>query len=111
MDLSKAQKKKVRELIDIALYRDYTDGIIRVKKLVNNFEEGTSDPREFYFKLYENVKTKDKQIALRYNGLTGSRYLSTLISLLQDGVVYTEELEILDVELRSYILSWLESVN
>jgi hypothetical protein len=27
MDLTKSQKKKVRELIDIGLDRDYTDGI------------------------------------------------------------------------------------
>ena len=111
MDLTKSQKKKVRDLIDKAIFRDYTDGINHVKKLVNKFEEGKSDPREFYFKLYETVKEKDKQIAWRYDGLTGSRYLPALISLVHDGIVKTDELEILDAELRGYILSWLKPLK
>ena len=107
MDLTKSQKKKVRELIDIGLYRDYTDGIKQVRELVSKFVEGQSDPREFYFRLYEMVKVRDKQIARRYNNLTGSYYLVTLISLVHDKIVKTEELVILDDELRNYILSWV----
>lgn len=47
MDLTKSQKKNVRELIDKAILRDYTDGINRVKRLVYEFEVDKSDPGNF----------------------------------------------------------------
>lgn len=103
-ELTKSQKKKVRELIDIGLKRDYTDAIKRVKRLCDSFVEGKSDPREYYMKLYSTVKNKDKDIARRYNDLTGSKYLLRLSMLLIDNVLTHDDIRGLDDELKERLL-------
>ena len=108
MDLTKSQKKKVRALIDLALKRDYADGIKRVKDLVNSFTENESDPKKYYHKLYKTVMDKDKDIARRYDYLTGSKYYIRLVMILGDGVLSMDEIEDLDEELKNKLKTSVE---
>jgi divalent metal cation (Fe/Co/Zn/Cd) transporter len=108
MKLTKSQKKKVRVLIDLGLKRDYIDGVKKVKELVNSFSDYETNARENYNKLYRTVREKDKEIARRYDPLTGSRYYIILIVLLLDGVLTVEDIEDLDDELKKAILKSLE---
>ncbi len=108
MELTKSQKKKVRALIDIALKRDYIDGIKRVKELVNSFSDYESNPKEYYLKLYRTVAEKDDEIARRYDDLYGSQYFTRLLVLLGEGVLSKEDIQDLDDELKRKISLWLE---
>ena len=99
-ELTKSQKKKVRELIDIALKRDCVDVIRRAKEICDSFLEGKSDPKEFYMKLHSTVENKDKDIARRYDDLTGSQYFMRLSMLLKEGVLTEEDVQGLDAELK-----------
>ncbi len=103
-DLTKSQKKKVRQLIDIAVKRDYVDAIKRVKRLCDSFVEGKSDPREYYMKLFSTVRNKDKNIARRYNDLTGSQYFMRTCVLLAEEVLTEEDLQELDPDLKSRLI-------
>lgn len=108
MELTKSQKKKVKALIDIALKRDYIDGIKRVKELVNSFSDYESNPKEYYLKLYRTVAEKDDEIARRYDDLSGSQYFTRLLVLLGEGVLSKEDIQDLDDELKRKISLWLE---
>lgn len=101
VELTKSQKKKVRELIEIGLKRDYLDGVKRVKEISDSFIEGKSDPKEYYHKLFSSLNDKDEVIAKRYNDLRGSNYFIRLVMLLEDGVVSREEIRDLDDELKA----------
>ena len=105
IELTKSQKKKVRQLIEKALMHDYSDGIRTVRKVCDSYVDGESDPKQHYHKLYSALTSKDKDIARRYDNLTGSRYLPTLIMLLREGVLSKDDVQELDDNLRQYLLS------
>lgn len=104
IELTKKQKKQVRELIEIGLTRDYLDGIQRVKRICDSFHERKTDPKEFYHKLYSAIGSKDRDIARRYNNLTDSKYFIRLSLLLREGVLSKDEIQALDDELREKLL-------
>ena len=100
-ELTKSQKKKVRELLERGLMRDYLDGVQRIKRISDSFIEGRSDPKEYYHKLFSSIMEKDKVIAQRYDDLRGSNYFIRLVMLLEDGVVSRDEIQGLDDELKA----------
>jgi len=104
-DLSKQEKKMVRELIDRGLNRDYLEGIESVKKICDSFIEGKSDPKEYYHKLFSVLHSKDKIIARRYDGITGSHYIMRLGILFSDGVLTQEDLQGVDENLKKKLSS------
>jgi len=83
----------------VLLYRNK-----EITKFTNSSEWNTGDPHELYIKLYKKVISFDKHIARRYNDLTGSRYLMTVFSLFQDGVLTTEDIAHFDVEAQNEML-------
>ena len=105
IELTKSQKKKVRQLIEKALMHDYSDAIRSIRNVCDSYVDGKSDPKEYYHKLYSTLSSKDEDIARRYDNLTGSRYLPTLIMLLREGILSKSDLEELDDNLRKYLLS------
>ena len=107
IELTKSQKKKVRQLIEKGLMRDYSDAIRTVRNVCHSYVDGESDPKQHYLKLYSALASKDKDIARRYDNLTGSRYLPTLIMLLREEVLSKGDLQKLDDDLRQYLLSIL----
>jgi hypothetical protein len=106
-ELSKQEKKAVRELIDRGLNRDFIDGIISIKKICDTYIEGKSDPREYYHKLFSALHSKDKDIARRYDGIKGSQYLMRLGSLFSDGVLTQDDLRDVNEKLRMKLLPYM----
>jgi hypothetical protein len=104
IELSKSQKKIARELINLGLHRECQAFIEKVAKFTNSSEWKTGDPHELYLKLYKKVTSFDKQIARRYDNLTGSRYFITVFGLFQDGVLTTEDITRFDVEVQNDLL-------
>lgn len=104
IELTKSQKKKVRALIEKGLMRDYLDGILRTKTIIDSFVEGKSDPKEYYHKLYSSLREKDKEIAQRYDDLRGSNYCLRLVMLVEAGVITRDEIQDLDADLKARLL-------
>ncbi|MGD0591634.1 MAG: hypothetical protein ABSA44_12695 [Bacteroidota bacterium] len=101
VELTKSQKKKVRELIEKGITRDFLDGVKRIKSISDSFVEGSSDPKEYYHKLFSTMMNKNEVIAKRYDDLRGSNYFIRLVMLLEDGVISREEIQGLDDELKA----------
>jgi hypothetical protein len=106
-DLSKQEKKKVRELIERGLIRDYIDGIKSAKDVCDSYIEGKSDPKEYYHKLFSVLHSKDKIIAKRYDGITGSHYIMRLGILFSDGVLTQADLQDVDENLKKKLSPYM----
>jgi hypothetical protein len=106
-DLSKQEKKTVRELIERGLNRDYLDGIISTRKICDTYIEGKSDPREYYHKLFSVLHSKDKEIARRYDGIKGSQYLMRLGTLFCEGVLTHDDLQDIDENLKKKLSPYM----
>jgi hypothetical protein len=92
IELSKSDKKAARILIDTGLDREYAHGLKKASAILEDWLKGNRDSRDAYMKLYKQVTGYDRHIAKRYNDLTGSRYLITVIGLLFDEVISEDEL-------------------
>lgn len=91
--LPKSQKKKARKIIDKGLQKDYANGLLKVKDLLNNWSTEMPDHREIYMKVYKTVKNHDKEIARKFNNVTGSKYVFTIVILLLEGLISEEDLD------------------
>ena len=91
--LPKSQKKIARKIIDKGLQKDYANGLLKVKTLLNNWSTELPDHREIYMKVYKTVKDHDKGIARKFNNVTGSKYVFTIVILLLEGLISEEDLD------------------
>lgn len=106
MELSKKDKKTARELIEKGLQAEYSLGLSQVDKIIQQWKNKELNNRDAYMQLYSHVKKYDKHIALRYNGLGGSRYLMTVAVLLYDGIISESDLGNFSEETKQKIKIW-----
>ena len=94
MDLTKEQKRIAKRLIDIALERECAVFNLRIKTLAGHHlnTKLTKPNHQRYLDIYKLTDEFDKHIADRYDGLSGSRYLMTIVNLYCDGVLKDEDL-------------------
>lgn len=111
IELSKSDKKAARILIDKGLEREYANGLKKVSGILEDWLKDRIENREAYMKMYKQVTGYDRHIAKRYNGLTGSRYLITLIGLVYDKVVNEDELTDFTGEVREYIIETVSKLR
>src|SRR5688572_15369870 len=105
LELSKKDKKVVRQIIEIGLLREFEQGIQKIQSVIAQCQTDKDDARQTYLKLYETLMNHDKHIARRYDGMTGSKYVWVLMAQLADGIIVPEDLEILDKAARQYIIA------
>src|SRR4051812_2917779 len=109
-ELSKREKKIAREIIDKGVQAEFKTGLEKAKRVITEWENGTTDNREAYHKLFKTIKEHDKGIARRYDGLSGSRYLITVAAILFDEQITEEEISDFSDEtkqsIRSLISLW-----
>jgi hypothetical protein len=103
IELTKLQKKKVRELIDRALQRELKTFMLSVKDLVADVES-SDNLQAMYQKLYSHVKTFDKRIAMRYDDIGGSKYFETVLVLYVEKKLTSEDISEFDDELKERII-------
>ena len=104
-ELTKAQRKAARSLIDIALERECAKLIDEISSLAHKPLDNVEKPNHArYIELYKAIDTFDKHLADRYDGITGGRYLDTVSLLLADGCLFDEDLE-------GSTNEWLEPVS
>jgi hypothetical protein len=104
MELSKKDKKTCRELIEAGLQREFTSGLEKAESILCNWKTRNKDIKETYYTLYEMIRKFDKHIGRRYDGVTGSHYLSCVAGLVMDQIIFTEELNPFSDEARAVIL-------
>ena len=103
MELSKKDKKVAREVIDKGLQREFENGLGKTEELLQIWRKGLKNNNETYHAVYKHIRGFDKHIALRYDNITGSRYLLTITGQLLDGVLHNEDLVDFSEEVQLYL--------
>lgn len=109
IQLSKADKKAVRQIIDKGLKQDYINGISKVKAITDNWNKDNSDHREVYLKLYNVLTSHDKALSRKFDGLSGSRYIIAVINLLAEGLISEDDLDGLSDDLKLRLVGFVRS--
>ena len=119
ISLTKADKRKCRELIHVGLERECEKYVKEMQKLVNTpiplaeLNEPYREENGFsvegpwhkrYIALYKKTASFDKHIAQRYDGLTGGHYLDGVLSLYCEGIISDDEIAPLSDEPRNFLL-------
>ena len=110
IELSKKDKKVAREVIDIGLQRDFEYGLDKTEELLVNWRKGVGN-KETYYAVYKHINRFNKHIALRYDGITGSRYLISITGLLLDEVLHEEDLVNFSEEVQLYLKSVVKNLS
>ena len=101
--LSKTQKKICRELIEKGLQKEFEQAILAIEKECSDWKNHNKDNRETYHTLYELIITKDKQIARRYDYMTGSKYLTIVIEQFSETLLDESDLDLFNEEVKEFI--------
>jgi hypothetical protein len=105
--LSKREKKIARELIEKGLLIEFGKILEEAGGIIEDWKNKKTDNRAAYYLLFDSVKTNDKHIARRYDGLTGSRYIFTVAGLLADGIISEEDIQ----EFRKEVQDKIHNIN
>lgn len=74
-ELTKSEKRKCRELIQLGLNRECAKFVEQIRNLSQTTSE---DPHAQYIAIYRKTRTFDKHVAWRYDDMRGSKYLPTV---------------------------------
>lgn len=92
-ELSKREKKIARACIDKGLDAEFKEGLELCSAVIQKWRDGqVATNKAAYHELFETLRKKDKAIARRYDGLTGSRWLVTVAAQLHDGYITKEDI-------------------
>ena len=118
IQLTKADKRKCRELIHIGLERECEQFVKKMQELAtkpiplaelnepyreeNGFSvEGHWHKR--YIALYKKTEEYDKHVADRYDGITGGHYIDCVLGLYLDNIITDEEIASLSDQPREFL--------
>ena len=119
ISLTKADKRKCRELIHVGLERECEKYVKEMQKLANTpiplaeLNEPYREENGFsvegpwhkrYIALYKKTASFDKHIAKRYDGMTGGHYLDGVLILYCEGIISDDEIAPLSDEPRNFLL-------
>jgi hypothetical protein len=103
MELSKKDKKTVREIIELGLQREYSNALNDADKILSAWKNRSKDNSETYHSLYKHIRDFDKLLARRYDNITGSKYLFIIAAQLYDGVISENDLTDLSDEAQQAV--------
>ena len=107
-ELTKSEKKVARAAIDKGIDAAFKEAMENFQTIVKDWQDGKfSSNREAYHLLYKAVDTKDSAISRRYDGVTGGRYLQTVVGILQDGHITEADIEGFSEKTKSVIKTWM----
>ena len=110
MELSKKDKKVAREVIETGLQREFEKGLGKTEELLLKWRKGVGNS-ETYHAVYKHIRSLDKHIALRYDNITGSRYLITITYQLLDEVLHEEDLVDFSEDVQLYLKSVVKNLS
>lgn len=103
IELTKSQKKIARQLINLALQRECTAFLNNVRRLLRDVENRDEDAHANYLSLFKKVDEFDKHIARQYDGMSGSRYLLTILNLYCTGILTDKDIALFDEDMQDYL--------
>jgi hypothetical protein len=106
MELQKREKKLAREIIEKGLLQEFQNGLEKSDKIIGQWKNNPSNPREASYTLYKHIITFDKHIARRYDDMRGSTYLYIIAGQLADNVITEQDIEGFSEEVQETIRIW-----
>lgn len=103
MELSKADKKAARSIIEKGLQKEFENGLNNFYEMLKSWKDNSTDNREVYHNLYRKVREFDKHIAWRYDRMSGKDYIFIITNQLIEGHINDQDLTLLSVEARGMI--------
>ncbi|MCW3127429.1 MAG: hypothetical protein JWO03_3087 [Bacteroidetes bacterium] len=110
-ELTKPEKKLARELVNKGLQQKYQNAIKELSQLIDEWKDEKLDNRGAYLKLYKAFSEHDKHIASRYDDMKGSKYFSTVASLLADELITQKDILGFNEENRNYLNRYAALIN
>ncbi len=110
-DLNKKDKKIARLAIDKGLNTKYREGIEKAQAVITEWHSGKLSTQDVYLKLYKTLQKHDKEIAERYDGLGGSKYLFTVATILYEGYISGEDVKEFSDEAKEQMNRWMAFWN
>ena len=103
-ELSKREKKIAKACIDKGLDAEFKEGLENFYAIMRDWQSGKfASNKEAYHQLFKAVDEKDHAIARRYDGLSGSWWLITVIELLREGYISEEDIKDFSEETKAVI--------
>lgn len=121
VNLTKADKRRCRELIHIGLERECEKFAKDIQELASKSiplaelnapyreENGWSVEGPWhkrYIALYKLTEKFDKHIARRYDGISGGHYVEGVLGLYLDGIITDEEIALLSDDVHDFIIGY-----
>jgi len=103
-ELPKKDKKVARQLMDKGLLIEFERGLKSFDAILQKWKTENGDVKETYYAIFSAVKDFDKHIARRYDGISGSRYLQTVVAQLVDDVYDISETDAFSPEVKEQTL-------
>jgi predicted DNA-binding ArsR family transcriptional regulator len=106
-ELSKREKKIARACIDKGLDAEFREGLEKIEAIISGWRNGEfAGNKEAYHEMYRGLDKKNRAIAKRYDGLSGSRWLVTVADILRDGYISEEDIKDFSEETKALIKRW-----
>ena len=102
-ELSKKDKAVLRQLIDKGVQAEFENALNEAASIIQQWQQNTSSNKEAYHALFTSLQQNNDFIALRYDGITGSRYVPTVVDIYSAKQVDENDLMNLSAEVREYI--------
>jgi hypothetical protein len=103
MELSKADKKVARSIIEKGLQKEFENGLNEFYQLLRDWKDNQAGNRDVYHNLYGRVREFDKHIVWRYDRMSGKDYIFIITNQLIEGHINDQDLTLLSVEARGMI--------
>ena len=103
MELSKKDKKRVREIIETGIQKEFANGLFKADNILAGWKNRLKNNHDTYHLLYNHIIGFNKHIAGRYDNITGSKYLFIIAAQLSDGVISENDLRDLSDEVQQAI--------
>jgi len=110
-EFSKSEKKLARLLIDKGVDAEFKTALEQAEVIISQWHKGSIDNRTAYHQLFKKIKEQDKRIANRYDGLTGSGYLSAVAGIYIDGQITEADIEDFSEESKVFLNNSLRLSN
>ena len=102
-NLSKKEKAVLRQLIEKGVQAEFKKALDDAAVIIQKWQNNELTEREAYHKLFKSIHDKDKFIARRYDNVTGSHYVETVVAIYRDKQISDDDLSELSDDLREHI--------
>jgi hypothetical protein len=93
MELSKADKRHAKALISKSVEKEFAIGLSEFDAILQQWKDGKQDNRESYHAVYESVTSFNKNISRRYDYISNSTLLFTVMAIYNDKLITDEDLK------------------